>query len=383
MTGFQPSFPPSLAASGTSYPLVNQALRSNSLAHSTFSVIRIHTAKCDDCNQRNKSTLQRCDTCGKQICHTCMYKRDGDGTHLMNEGDRGWTAERALVFESKPKEIMTHKKSGKKPKEKKNTKGRGGAKGKNSTINDQDDIEDEENAKGKETTRGYADDVQLYGSRTRNSAIRHPSFGHPHVGVLTGRVTKSKATKLSTTVVIARQETEGSYVAVGSKKPSTPKRKVDQQEIRVTAAEMRQSNNAITLLLEAAKILEGQQGGSDLYCPPSNLFPPKTRYQENHISTLDDLETEGGPLDISQPWLHDAQPSDMASVLFAAEYMSIDNFSDALVGEPFPKPLRVNESEVQSAMQDNGRVMVNPFGQAGASVRHPDEQATAGFEYSF
>jgi hypothetical protein len=106
------------------------------LQHRTFSTVTIHTAKCDLCNQRNKSTLQRCTLCGWSICEACFLARKAkagpnepsssddtnpaaaatgagqaaespagkegiesswtfEGGHVINEGDSGWSAERA------------------------------------------------------------------------------------------------------------------------------------------------------------------------------------------------------------------------------------------------------------------------------------------------
>ncbi|KAI9829147.1 MAG: hypothetical protein M1832_000170 [Thelocarpon impressellum] len=64
--------------------------------HTSFTAITIHTAKCDLCNARNKSVLQRCDDCGWSICALCVLERGTAGTgHVINEGDQGWTAARA------------------------------------------------------------------------------------------------------------------------------------------------------------------------------------------------------------------------------------------------------------------------------------------------
>ena len=65
------------------------------ILHTSFTAIKIHTAKCDLCNQRNKHVLQRCDACGWSICGPCFLERGDDGSHLINEGDNGWTVERA------------------------------------------------------------------------------------------------------------------------------------------------------------------------------------------------------------------------------------------------------------------------------------------------
>lgn len=64
--------------------------------HTDFTVITIHTAKCDICNNRNEDVLQRCNQCGWSICVPCFQTRGSDATHSINGGDAGWTAERAL-----------------------------------------------------------------------------------------------------------------------------------------------------------------------------------------------------------------------------------------------------------------------------------------------
>ncbi|EEP76385.1 predicted protein [Uncinocarpus reesii 1704] len=51
------------------------------IRHTIFKTIKIHTAKCDVCNQHNKSTLRRCIDCGWQICTPCWDARGGNGTH--------------------------------------------------------------------------------------------------------------------------------------------------------------------------------------------------------------------------------------------------------------------------------------------------------------
>ncbi|EEH43651.1 uncharacterized protein PADG_08471 [Paracoccidioides brasiliensis Pb18] len=45
--------------------------------HNNFKQIVIHTAKCDKCNDHNKATLNRCTTCGFQICTPCWIRRGG------------------------------------------------------------------------------------------------------------------------------------------------------------------------------------------------------------------------------------------------------------------------------------------------------------------
>ncbi|KFY26364.1 hypothetical protein V493_04134 [Pseudogymnoascus sp. VKM F-4281 (FW-2241)] len=60
----------------------------NEEAHTEFLPVYIHTAKCDICEKRNDSVLQRCMTCTSQFCHRCMV--GGDGIHVKSN-DMDWT----------------------------------------------------------------------------------------------------------------------------------------------------------------------------------------------------------------------------------------------------------------------------------------------------
>ncbi|KAI9845090.1 MAG: hypothetical protein M1837_005094 [Sclerophora amabilis] len=68
------------------------------MLHTNFNQVTIHTAKCDLCNRRNYATLQRCTLCGWSCCAPCWLERGGDGTHVINAGDAGWTAQRATAI---------------------------------------------------------------------------------------------------------------------------------------------------------------------------------------------------------------------------------------------------------------------------------------------
>ena len=52
--------------------------------HSTFTEIKIHTAKCDICNKHNALTMYRCVDCGQQCCTPCLIGKGGDGIHVLN-----------------------------------------------------------------------------------------------------------------------------------------------------------------------------------------------------------------------------------------------------------------------------------------------------------
>ncbi|OBT89947.1 hypothetical protein VE02_01477 [Pseudogymnoascus sp. 03VT05] len=60
----------------------------NEEAHTEFMAVYIHTAKCDICEKRNDSVLQRCVTCTSQFCYRCML--GGDGIHVKTN-DMDWT----------------------------------------------------------------------------------------------------------------------------------------------------------------------------------------------------------------------------------------------------------------------------------------------------
>ncbi|KAJ5467219.1 hypothetical protein N7475_004971 [Penicillium sp. IBT 31633x] len=46
-----------------------------------FLDVAAHTAKCDECNKRNRNGMARCQTCGWQLCRKCQSDRNGDRTH--------------------------------------------------------------------------------------------------------------------------------------------------------------------------------------------------------------------------------------------------------------------------------------------------------------
>jgi hypothetical protein len=86
-----PSSPPSLcvARERESSPATGtQPVAMNDEPHSDFTAVYIHTAKCDICEKRNNSVLQRCGTCTVQFCNRCMEV--GDGIHVKN-ADLDWT----------------------------------------------------------------------------------------------------------------------------------------------------------------------------------------------------------------------------------------------------------------------------------------------------
>lgn len=59
--------------------------------HDKFVEIKIHTAKCDNCNKHNTAIIFRCQTCGQQCCTPCWQRNGGDDRHKLNGGDQGFT----------------------------------------------------------------------------------------------------------------------------------------------------------------------------------------------------------------------------------------------------------------------------------------------------
>ena len=91
--------------------------------HTTFKEIKIHTAKCDECNKHNAATIYRCLDCSQQCCTPCWDKKGGDGTHLINTGTM--TAQMPTILQA---DSYTRNKSSKKK--------RRAAKGKNKAKTD-------------------------------------------------------------------------------------------------------------------------------------------------------------------------------------------------------------------------------------------------------
>jgi hypothetical protein len=54
------------------------------ITHTSFSQVVVHTAKCDICGSRNGNVLQRCDICNKQFDFKCRYEVFEDGLHKPN-----------------------------------------------------------------------------------------------------------------------------------------------------------------------------------------------------------------------------------------------------------------------------------------------------------
>ncbi|KFX97874.1 hypothetical protein V490_02593 [Pseudogymnoascus sp. VKM F-3557] len=73
---------------GASQAPIAKPVAMNEEPHTEFVPVYIHTAKCDICEKRNDSVLQRCLTCTSQLCYRCML--GGDGIHFKRN-DMDWT----------------------------------------------------------------------------------------------------------------------------------------------------------------------------------------------------------------------------------------------------------------------------------------------------
>ncbi|KFY07088.1 hypothetical protein V492_07461 [Pseudogymnoascus sp. VKM F-4246] len=87
-SGFKASASFIMARGNTSPKTVNaKPAAMNEEPHTGFVPVYIHTAKCDICEKRNDSVLQRCTTCTSQFCYRCML--GGDGIHVKSN-DMDW-----------------------------------------------------------------------------------------------------------------------------------------------------------------------------------------------------------------------------------------------------------------------------------------------------
>lgn len=96
--------------------------------HRTFKEIKIHTAKCDQCNKHNTATIYRCEDCSEQCCTPCWNRQGDDGKHLLNnaltvviaasEADKKRSAKKKpakVVKRRGKKTAITYRKIAKKP----------------------------------------------------------------------------------------------------------------------------------------------------------------------------------------------------------------------------------------------------------------------------
>ncbi|KAF1850189.1 uncharacterized protein K460DRAFT_270887 [Cucurbitaria berberidis CBS 394.84] len=52
--------------------------------NSLFALVTVHTAKCTECDQRNKDTMRRCPGCTFQVCKPCYERREKQGRGLLH-----------------------------------------------------------------------------------------------------------------------------------------------------------------------------------------------------------------------------------------------------------------------------------------------------------
>ncbi|KAH8657485.1 hypothetical protein BGZ60DRAFT_416027 [Tricladium varicosporioides] len=60
--------------------------------HEGWSPLSIHTARCDSCSKHNKSVMQRCTTCNRQLCRICIVNIESDGVHIVRMEELNWDA---------------------------------------------------------------------------------------------------------------------------------------------------------------------------------------------------------------------------------------------------------------------------------------------------
>ncbi|KAJ5595096.1 uncharacterized protein N7459_001304 [Penicillium hispanicum] len=75
----EPSPPPTKPSK--SLPIRPASTRTRQTVTVQFSDVAAHTAKCDQCDKRNKDGMTRCLACGWQCCRRCLIDRGGDRTH--------------------------------------------------------------------------------------------------------------------------------------------------------------------------------------------------------------------------------------------------------------------------------------------------------------
>lgn len=78
--------------------------------HDKFVEIKIHTAKCDNCNKHNTAIIFRCQTCGQQCCTPCWQRKGGDDKHRLNGGDQGFAVPSEVLGRRKRESAIVSKK---------------------------------------------------------------------------------------------------------------------------------------------------------------------------------------------------------------------------------------------------------------------------------
>jgi hypothetical protein len=65
-------------------PSVGNLVTACSSAVSAFSTVKVHTAKCSECDKRNMETMRRCPGCTFQVCKPCCDRRQKTGRTLAH-----------------------------------------------------------------------------------------------------------------------------------------------------------------------------------------------------------------------------------------------------------------------------------------------------------
>ncbi|KAF2124030.1 hypothetical protein P153DRAFT_435636 [Dothidotthia symphoricarpi CBS 119687] len=60
-----------------------------SLNASDFATVKVHTAKCSECDKRNMDTMRRCPGCTFQVCKPCYDRRQREGRNLAHGNMQG------------------------------------------------------------------------------------------------------------------------------------------------------------------------------------------------------------------------------------------------------------------------------------------------------
>lgn len=205
---------PSTAAAGRQQQSQSQS-QPRPTRHTVFVEVKIHTAKCDICNNHNKAVLRRCKDCGWQICTSCWDARGGDGSHGTR---RPFTGE---VFNpDQPRSPV------KTPEKSKN-----GDKG-----------------KGKAKDRDTSEDVVMADA----------------VAGVKGRITRTKQrqrkTSSSGVIDLSRDDDNDDEYQDTAESPSTPSplRNMRQRELR-----LRQKRNYVELLSDIEEEQENEENNDD------------------------------------------------------------------------------------------------------------------------
>ena len=254
--------------------------------HTNFIEIKIHTAKCDTCNKHNTSTMFRCADCGQQCCTACWTKKGGDGTHVLNAGDKGWTPERAQV-------LSMSRSQRKKPKASENgvVKKRALKRKAKYVVNDDEDEEEEgveekddetlEEGKAveKQTRRAKRPSRQPGVAETGEASAAPPN-PQDHAGLSNDQpLTRSTSTQTDRTVIAAAD-----HLLLNAIDPSSP------------------TADGFTMILKAAAHIDNPQGhsqattASTFHGAASEASLQQDAQAQTPLFVEDDLDLESEPV---------------------------------------------------------------------------------------